>query len=238
MCGCVALIDRSRDRIAVHSGGGASPSFRRSSWCPRGGVGGARGGSGDGAVEAESAGASDPPSAKTGSRTAADGCDVAGAGDSGPRTKDPRYEFAMKKFTFKGVLDGFRSSVQAAPRGTEQEIQETLRPDHFQIKKVSVYRAQGLADNCDDGLRGPGGSTHYARVHAYLFILTRPRCARVHLYRCKLASSETLTLTRPRTKTICRSLLCFGFIAGYRARLCFDRVLNFLVRNCGEIWAL
>ncbi|XP_075975067.1 syntaxin-binding protein tomosyn isoform X9 [Anticarsia gemmatalis] len=42
----------------------------------------------------------------------------------------------MKKFTFKGVLDGFRSSVQAAPRGTEQEIQETLRPDHFQIKKT------------------------------------------------------------------------------------------------------
>lgn len=49
----------------------------------------------------------------------------------------------MKKFTFKGVLDGFRSSVQAAPRGVEQEIQETLRPDHFQIKKVSrrFYRA-------------------------------------------------------------------------------------------------
>lgn len=45
----------------------------------------------------------------------------------------------MKKFTFKGVLDGFRSSVQAAPRGTEQEIQETLRPEHFQIKKVSVF---------------------------------------------------------------------------------------------------
>jgi syntaxin-binding protein 5 len=43
----------------------------------------------------------------------------------------------MKKFTFKGVLDGFRSSVQAAPRGVEQEIQETLRSDHFQIKKVS-----------------------------------------------------------------------------------------------------
>ncbi|XP_072932411.1 syntaxin-binding protein 5 isoform X3 [Epargyreus clarus] len=42
----------------------------------------------------------------------------------------------MKKFTFKGVLDGFRSSVQAAPRGTEQEIQETLRPEHFQIKKT------------------------------------------------------------------------------------------------------
>ncbi|XP_048485316.1 syntaxin-binding protein 5 isoform X5 [Plutella xylostella] len=42
----------------------------------------------------------------------------------------------MKKFTFKGVLDGFRSSVQQAPRGTEQEIQETLRSDHFQIKKT------------------------------------------------------------------------------------------------------
>lgn len=62
----------------------------------------------------------------------------------------------MKKFTFKGVLDGFRSSVQAAPRGTEQEIQETLRSDHFQIKKVSAsggdrgHRArafQGLQDN-------------------------------------------------------------------------------------------
>lgn len=58
----------------------------------------------------------------------------------------------MKKFTFKGVLDGFRSSVQAAPRGTEQEIQETLRSDHFQIKKVSRSRvrrgtAQGPADN-------------------------------------------------------------------------------------------
>nr|XP_037875438.1 syntaxin-binding protein 5 isoform X6 [Bombyx mori] len=42
----------------------------------------------------------------------------------------------MKKFTFKGVLDGFRSSMQAAPRGTEQEIQETLRPEHFQVKKT------------------------------------------------------------------------------------------------------
>ncbi|XP_064292185.1 syntaxin-binding protein 5 isoform X2 [Plodia interpunctella] len=42
----------------------------------------------------------------------------------------------MKKFTFKGVLDGFRSSVQAAPRGIDQEIQETLRPDHFQVKKT------------------------------------------------------------------------------------------------------
>lgn len=50
----------------------------------------------------------------------------------------------MKKFTFKGVLDGFRSSVQAAPRGTEQEIQETLRTDHFQIKKVSPRLSEAV----------------------------------------------------------------------------------------------
>lgn len=39
---------------------------------------------------ASSAGASDLPSAKTGSLSAADGCDVAAAGASGLRTKDPR----------------------------------------------------------------------------------------------------------------------------------------------------
>ncbi|XP_053678816.1 syntaxin-binding protein 5 [Anopheles nili] len=51
----------------------------------------------------------------------------------------------MKKFTFKGVLDGFRSSVnQQAAAGAggaakicvEQEIQETLRSEHFQLKKT------------------------------------------------------------------------------------------------------
>ncbi|XP_050079530.1 syntaxin-binding protein 5 isoform X3 [Anopheles maculipalpis] len=50
----------------------------------------------------------------------------------------------MKKFTFKGVLDGFRSSVnQQTPAGggaakicVEQEIQETLRSEHFQLKKT------------------------------------------------------------------------------------------------------
>uniref|UniRef100_A0A182MV73 Lethal giant larvae homologue 2 domain-containing protein n=1 Tax=Anopheles culicifacies TaxID=139723 RepID=A0A182MV73_9DIPT len=50
----------------------------------------------------------------------------------------------MKKFTFKGVLDGFRSSVnQQTPAGggaakicVEQEIQETLRTEHFQLKKT------------------------------------------------------------------------------------------------------
>ncbi|XP_044019849.1 syntaxin-binding protein 5 isoform X5 [Aphidius gifuensis] len=41
----------------------------------------------------------------------------------------------MKKFTIKGVLDGFRSSVaqQVKP---DQEIIETLRSDHFQAKKT------------------------------------------------------------------------------------------------------
>lgn len=41
----------------------------------------------------------------------------------------------MKKFTFKGVLDGFRSSVSQQPR-PDQEIVETLRPEHFQVAKV------------------------------------------------------------------------------------------------------
>ncbi|KAE8745863.1 hypothetical protein FOCC_FOCC007382 [Frankliniella occidentalis] len=41
----------------------------------------------------------------------------------------------MKKFTFKGVLDGFRSSVSQQARA-DQEIVETLRPDNFQVAKV------------------------------------------------------------------------------------------------------
>lgn len=77
----------------------------------------------------------------------------------------------MKKFTFKGVLDGFRSSVQAAPRGTEQEIQETLRPDHFQIKKVSgalrsefpqAVRRSGQA--CGPQLGGGGDRLGWWRI--------------------------------------------------------------------------
>lgn len=43
--------------------------------------------------------------------------------------------FEMKKFTFKGVLDGFRSSVSQQARA-DQEIVETLRPDNFQVAKV------------------------------------------------------------------------------------------------------
>ncbi|KAG5305778.1 STXB5 protein, partial [Acromyrmex insinuator] len=41
----------------------------------------------------------------------------------------------MKKFTIKGVLDGFRSSVPQ-PTKPDQEIIENLRPEHFQVKKT------------------------------------------------------------------------------------------------------
>ncbi|EGI68779.1 hypothetical protein G5I_02559 [Acromyrmex echinatior] len=43
----------------------------------------------------------------------------------------------MKKFTIKGVLDGFRSSVPQ-PTKPDQEIIENLRPEHFQVKKCCV----------------------------------------------------------------------------------------------------
>lgn len=45
----------------------------------------------------------------------------------------------MKKFTFKGVLDGFRSQVQQQASRPEQEIQEVLKPDHFTLIKVRFY---------------------------------------------------------------------------------------------------
>ncbi|XP_019701032.1 syntaxin-binding protein 5 isoform X4 [Harpegnathos saltator] len=41
----------------------------------------------------------------------------------------------MKKFTIKGVLDGFRSSVPQ-PVKPDQEIIENLRPEHFQVKRT------------------------------------------------------------------------------------------------------
>ncbi|XP_011698609.1 PREDICTED: syntaxin-binding protein 5 isoform X3 [Wasmannia auropunctata] len=41
----------------------------------------------------------------------------------------------MKKFTIKGVLDGFRSSVPQ-PAKPDQEIVENLRTEHFQVKKT------------------------------------------------------------------------------------------------------
>uniref|UniRef100_A0A1I8MY95 Syntaxin-binding protein 5-like n=1 Tax=Musca domestica TaxID=7370 RepID=A0A1I8MY95_MUSDO len=42
----------------------------------------------------------------------------------------------MKKFTFRGVLDGFRNTVQPQTARQEQEIHETLRPEHFAVKKT------------------------------------------------------------------------------------------------------
>ncbi|XP_068154589.1 syntaxin-binding protein 5 isoform X4 [Drosophila tropicalis] len=42
----------------------------------------------------------------------------------------------MKKFTFKGVLDGFRQSVQPQATRQEQEIQEQLKADHFKLQKT------------------------------------------------------------------------------------------------------
>lgn len=46
----------------------------------------------------------------------------------------------MKKFTFKGVLDGFRSTVQTTQQRGDREIEETLRPSDFTLKKVrTIY---------------------------------------------------------------------------------------------------
>lgn len=45
----------------------------------------------------------------------------------------------MKKFTFKGVLDGFRSSVANQQTRIDQEIVETLRPENFQVAKVKYF---------------------------------------------------------------------------------------------------
>lgn len=52
--------------------------------------------------DARSAGASDLPSAKTGSLSAADGCDVAAAGASGLRTKDPRSVYRDEEVHVQG----------------------------------------------------------------------------------------------------------------------------------------
>ncbi|XP_049310560.1 syntaxin-binding protein 5 isoform X3 [Bactrocera dorsalis] len=42
----------------------------------------------------------------------------------------------MKKFTFKGVLDGFRQSVQPQVFRQEQEIPENLKAEHFSLKRT------------------------------------------------------------------------------------------------------
>ncbi|KAL9878916.1 syntaxin-binding protein 5 isoform X2 [Glossina fuscipes] len=42
----------------------------------------------------------------------------------------------MKKFTFKGVLDGFRQTVQPQAIRQEHEIQETLKAENFAVRKT------------------------------------------------------------------------------------------------------
>ncbi|XP_066245385.1 syntaxin-binding protein 5 isoform X3 [Euwallacea similis] len=43
----------------------------------------------------------------------------------------------MRKITFKGIfLDNFRNSVAQAPSRPDQDIQETLRQEHFQVKRT------------------------------------------------------------------------------------------------------
>ncbi|CAH1983057.1 unnamed protein product [Acanthoscelides obtectus] len=63
-----------------------------------------------------------------------------------------RGDREMKKFTIKGVLDNFRNSVaqpqSASSRLCDQEVQETLKPDHFQVKRLirehSFLRENGI----------------------------------------------------------------------------------------------
>lgn len=65
-------------------------------------------------------------------------CAVAIVTEEGTRRRLVTLELkvaAMKKFTFKGVLDGFRQTVQQQSK-VEQEIPETLRSEHFQLRKV------------------------------------------------------------------------------------------------------
>lgn len=56
----------------------------------------------------------------------------------------------MKKFTFKGVLDGFRQTVQPQAIRQEQEILEQLKPEHFTLKKVSEKTTKMKLDENND----------------------------------------------------------------------------------------
>lgn len=56
---------------------------------------------------------------------------------------ETKHKSKMKKFTLKGVLDGIRSSVSAPPK-YENEVEETLRTDHFQVCKVGEITLEML----------------------------------------------------------------------------------------------
>ncbi|XP_022911480.1 syntaxin-binding protein 5 isoform X3 [Onthophagus taurus] len=51
------------------------------------------------------------------------------------RDRDGDRREVMKKFTIKGVLDNFRASVAQTAR-PDQEIQENLKTEHFQVKRT------------------------------------------------------------------------------------------------------
>lgn len=44
---------------------------------------------------------------------------------------------AMKRFTFKGVLDNFRQSVSQPTKSEQPELIETLKTEHCQLARVS-----------------------------------------------------------------------------------------------------
>jgi hypothetical protein len=45
---------------------------------------------------------------------------------------------AMKRFTFKGVLDNFRQSVSQPTKSEQPELVETLKTEHCQLARVSL----------------------------------------------------------------------------------------------------
>lgn len=55
----------------------------------------------------------------------------------------------MKKFTIKGVLDGIRGSVSQQPKTEVDYVEETLRPEHFQVMKVKSRLFDSFQSNCN-----------------------------------------------------------------------------------------
>ena len=49
-----------------------------------------------------------------------------------------------KKFTLKTVLVGLRGASSSSQHRPETEIEETLRSEHFNVTKVSLYKCKTL----------------------------------------------------------------------------------------------
>lgn len=45
----------------------------------------------------------------------------------------------MKRFTFKGVLENFRQSVSQPTKSEQPDLIETLKSEHCQLARVSIY---------------------------------------------------------------------------------------------------